>query len=71
VGGAGGVVAIRGHKNSVRNRGLVVAAVAVSITYSDCFTRASVPIGSERASIFFVLTRFLHANRDPLRLKTL
>src|SRR5229473_4464301 len=33
--------------------------------------RASVPIESERRLYFLVLTRFLHANRYPLRWKTL
>src|ERR1700722_17170242 len=31
----------------------------------------SVPIESERRLYLFILTRFLHANRHPLRLKTL
>jgi hypothetical protein len=33
--------------------------------------RASVPIQPERRLYLFILTRFLHANRYPLRWKTL
>jgi hypothetical protein len=41
---------------------------AITISQARAF---SVPIESERRLYFFVLTRFLDANRHPLRWKTL
>src|SRR6266478_7678123 len=57
-----------------RAEAATVSAVRISTFPNDSFfsTRAfSVPIESERRLYFFVLTRFLDANRYPLRSKTL